>query len=50
MFDQTFIRGAIARSAETQIDRRKMLIATGVAGLGLGAATLLPAQAASSHR
>jgi len=48
MFDQTFIRGAIARSAETPIDRRKMLIATGVAGLGLGAAALLPAQAANA--
>jgi hypothetical protein len=48
MFDQTFIRGAIARSAETQMDRRKMLIATGVAGLGLGAAALIPAQSATA--
>ena len=48
MFDKSFIRNAIGRSAETPLDRRKMLIATGLAGVGVGAATLGPAAAASA--
>lgn len=48
MFDQSFIKRAINTSAETQLDRRKMLIGAGVAGLGVGAATLLPAVGANA--
>ncbi|KZX20192.1 ferritin-like domain-containing protein [Rathayibacter tanaceti] len=40
MFDTTFIRTAIARSSETALDRRRFFEATGVAGLGIGAAAL----------
>lgn len=40
MFDTTFIRTAIVRSSETALDRRRFFEATGVAGLGIGAAAL----------
>lgn len=40
MFEQKFIRDAITRSAETSLDRRNMLIAAGVAGVGVGAAVM----------
>ena len=40
MFEQKFIRDAITRSAETPLDRRNMLIAAGVAGVGVGAAVM----------
>jgi len=40
MFDTTFIRNAIVRSSETALDRRRFFEATGVAGLGIGAAAL----------
>ena len=48
MFDTSFITNAIGRSAETKVDRRNMLIATGLAGLGVGAATMVPAATASA--
>ncbi|WP_108252854.1 ferritin-like domain-containing protein [Planctomonas deserti] len=48
MFDQAFIRNAIDRSAETKLDRRNMLIAAGVVGLGAGASILGPVSAASA--
>ncbi|QHC71302.1 ferritin-like domain-containing protein [Rathayibacter sp. VKM Ac-2801] len=38
MFDTTFIRNAIVKSSETALDRRRFFEATGVAGLGIGAA------------
>ncbi|PPI40313.1 MULTISPECIES: ferritin-like domain-containing protein [unclassified Rathayibacter] len=40
MFDTTFIRNAIVKSSETALDRRRFFEATGVAGLGIGAAAL----------
>ncbi|AZZ54050.1 MULTISPECIES: ferritin-like domain-containing protein [Rathayibacter] len=49
MFDTTFIRNAIVRSSETALDRRRFFEATGVAGLGIGAAALASAPAASAE-
>jgi hypothetical protein len=49
MFDKRFVTNAINRSAENGLDRRRFLAAAGVAGAGIGAATLLagaPAEAA----
>lgn len=40
MFDTSFIRNAIVRSSETALDRRRFFEATGVVGLGIGAAAL----------
>ncbi|NQX11774.1 ferritin-like domain-containing protein [Microbacteriaceae bacterium VKM Ac-2855] len=40
MFDKSFIRSAIVRSSETALDRRRFFEATGVVGLGIGAAAL----------
>jgi len=40
MFDTSFIRNAIVKSSETALDRRRFFEATGVAGLGIGAAAL----------
>lgn len=48
MFDKDFIKNAINRSAETRLDRRNLLIAAGVGGLGLGATLLGPAMGASA--
>jgi hypothetical protein len=48
MFDTTFIRKAIVRSSETALDRRRFFEATGIAGLGIGAAALA-APAASAE-
>jgi len=48
MFDSTFIRNAIDRSAESPLDRRRFLAAAGVTGVGVGAASLLTAPAASA--
>jgi len=48
MFDTTFIRNAIVRSSETALDRRRFFEATGIAGLGIGAAALA-APAASAE-
>ncbi|TIH35163.1 ferritin-like domain-containing protein [Subtercola vilae] len=45
MFDESFIKNAIARSAETKLDRRKLLAAAGIGGLGLGASLLAPTAA-----
>lgn len=38
MFDKQFISGAIARSSETAVDRRRLLTLTGIAGAGAAAA------------
>ncbi|MBO0982971.1 ferritin-like domain-containing protein [Rathayibacter sp. SD072] len=48
MFDTTFIRKAIVRSSETALDRRRFFEATGVAGLGIGAAALAAAPSAAA--
>lgn len=48
MFDENFIKSAINRSAETRLDRRKLLMAAGIGGLGFGAALLAPAATASA--
>jgi len=51
MFDTRFISSAISRSAETPVDRRRLLAAAGVTGLGTGLAALaatLPAQPAAA--
>ena len=51
MFDTRFISSAISRSAETPIDRRRLLAAAGVTGLGTGLAAVaatLPAQSAAA--
>lgn len=40
MFDKSFIRSAIIRSSETALDRRRFFEATGVVGLGIGAAAV----------
>jgi hypothetical protein len=45
MFDDKFITNAIARSAETQLDRRRLLAMAGIAGVG-AAATLVAADPA----
>ncbi|KQQ10079.1 ferritin-like domain-containing protein [Rathayibacter sp. Leaf296] len=48
MFDTSFIRNAIVKSSETALDRRRFFEATGIAGLGIGAAALA-APAASAE-
>lgn len=49
MFDKQFISGAIARSSETQVDRRRLLTLTGLAGAGAAAAMVAgPAAAANA--
>ncbi|HET6825405.1 MAG TPA: ferritin-like domain-containing protein [Amnibacterium sp.] len=48
MYEKRFIANAIERSAETAVDRRKLLTLTGLAGAGAAAAALLPAGAASA--
>ena len=48
MYEKRFIAKAIERSAETAVDRRKLLTLTGLAGAGAAAAALLPAGAASA--
>jgi hypothetical protein len=45
MFDEKFIANAIARSAETKLDRRSLLAMAGIAGVG-AAATLVAADPA----
>lgn len=49
MFDTTFIRKAIVRSSETALDRRRFFEATGVAGLGIGAAALAAPSASAAE-
>jgi hypothetical protein len=49
MFDTTFIRKAIVRSSETALDRRRFFEATGVAGLGIGAAALAAPSASAEE-
>ena len=39
MFDSTFIRQAINRSAENPLDRRRFMRAAGLTSVGVGAAT-----------
>ncbi|MDF2444429.1 MAG: hypothetical protein JWR01_2632 [Subtercola sp.] len=46
MFDEKFITNAINRSAETKLDRRKLLAAAGIGAAGIGAAVLAPAAGA----
>ena len=48
MFEEKFITNAIARSAETKVDRRKLLTMAGLAGVGTAAAMVAasPANAA----
>lgn len=48
MFDSTFIRNAINRSAESPLDRRRFMAAAGLTGVGVGAAALLSAPEASA--
>ncbi|MBB2986702.1 ferritin-like domain-containing protein [Terracoccus luteus] len=48
MFDSTFIRSAINRSAANPLDRRRFIRAAGLTSAGVGAATLLSAPGASA--
>ena len=49
MFDKEFISGAIARSSETAVDRRRLLTLTGLAGAGAAAAMVVgPGMAANA--
>ncbi|MDP9166780.1 MAG: ferritin-like domain-containing protein, partial [Actinomycetota bacterium] len=48
MYEKRFIANAIERSAETPVDRRKLLTLTGLAGAGAAAAAFLPAASASA--
>ncbi|WP_375399143.1 ferritin-like domain-containing protein [uncultured Amnibacterium sp.] len=48
MFTKQFLTTVIDRSAETPLDRRKLLTMTGLAGAGTAAAMLVPATAASA--
>jgi hypothetical protein len=48
MFDRKFITQAIDKSAQSPLDRRRFFSAAGVAGLGVGAAALLPATGAQA--
>ena len=48
MYEKRFIAKAIERSAETAVDRRKLLTLTGLAGAGAAAAAFLPAASASA--
>ncbi|MBF4461441.1 MULTISPECIES: ferritin-like domain-containing protein [unclassified Rathayibacter] len=49
MFDTSFIRNAIVRSSETALDRRRFFEATGIAGLGIGAAALAAPSASAEE-
>jgi hypothetical protein len=48
MFDKRFIAGAIERSAETAVDRRRMLTLTGLAGAGAAAALVAGPEVANA--
>jgi hypothetical protein len=49
VFDKQFISGAIARSSETAVDRRRLLTLTGLAGAGAAAAMVAgPGMAANA--
>ena len=48
MFDSTFIRTAINRSAENPLDRRRFMRAAGLTSVGVGAVTVLGANQASA--
>ncbi len=48
MFDKKFITQAIDRSAQSPLDRRRFFSAAGIAGLGVGAAALIPATGAQA--
>ncbi|QNE21374.1 ferritin-like domain-containing protein [Kribbella qitaiheensis] len=48
MFDKLFIRNAINRSAENDVDRRRFLRSAGVAGIGVAGAGLLTTSTASA--
>ncbi|MFS4506896.1 ferritin-like domain-containing protein [Clavibacter sp. Sh2141] len=48
MFDRKFITQAIDRSAQSPLDRRRFFSAAGIAGLGVGAAALIPATGAQA--
>ena len=48
MFEEKFITNAIARSAETQLDRRKLFTMAGLAGVGAAAAIATSGGAASA--
>ncbi|GAA2749344.1 ferritin-like domain-containing protein [Amnibacterium kyonggiense] len=48
MFDKQFISGAIARSSETPVDRRRLLTLTGLAGAGAAAAMVAGPGAAAN--
>ncbi len=48
MFDKQFISGAIQRSSETPVDRRRLLALTGLAGAGAAAAMLAGPEAANA--
>ncbi|MDH2444974.1 ferritin-like domain-containing protein [Amnibacterium sp. CER49] len=48
MFDKQFIAGAIERSSETALDRRRMLTLTGLAGAGAAAAAIAAPGAANA--
>ena len=48
MFEKKFIAQAIDRSAQNPLDRRRFLRAAGIAGAGVGAASLLGASPASA--
>jgi hypothetical protein len=48
MFEKKFLTEVINRSAETEFDRRKLLAAAGIAGVGVGASVLLPAMGAGA--
>ena len=49
MFDEKFITTAIKRSAETAIDRRRLLSMAGIAGVGAAAALVTPAGPAAAE-
>ena len=48
MFEKQFIANAINRSAETQVDRRKLLTMAGIAGVGAAAAIAAGSDVASA--
>ncbi len=49
MFDEKFITNAIKRSAETTVDRRRLLSMAGIAGVGAAAALVTSASPAAAH-
>jgi hypothetical protein len=49
MFDEKFITTAIKRSAETTVDRRRLLSMAGIAGVGAAAALVTSAGPAAAH-